>query len=132
MLPGSRKPIRLTKKSNKIVKNVELFIAYLGYPDTVKLKKGDRRAFYEQASQRFEYLKESLPSLFHMLIDMDYPDTFEMYRLKEMLATKDLIDAKQVKYETANEQMGQRYFDEFVAPNVDMTKEAESNVESAE
>lgn len=61
-------------------------------------------------------VKERYPTIWGSLIDN--PADFSLDRLREMLLMKDLISTGSITHEVASEQIGQRYFDEFVKPVV--------------
>lgn len=79
--------------------------------------------FFDAISKKFSQLKEKIPSLFNMILDLDNPDEFEMNRLDDMLYLRDRVRSNKISNERASAHIGQKYFNDYVKPKVDMTKE---------
>jgi len=112
----------LSRESQLIKEYVEKMLDYLRKESVQELKRTDHPAFFEKMNNKFSHLKEKLPSLFNMLIEGN-PDEFEMRRLEDMLYMKDRVNNNQISAERASVQIGQQYFNEYVKPHVDMSKE---------
>ncbi len=115
---------RLSRKSKRLIRKVEEMIAYLKGREMRLLKIKSPATHNEHVSHKFKNLKEESKSLFEMIYDSPDPSTFEFDRLKKMLKQKDMIDAGERSYENENIKVGQEYFDEFVEPNIDRSKES--------
>lgn len=108
-------------QSEKIILHVKSLIKFVSTNEMKKLKTdlpGNYRAI---SMEKFEKFFERYPSLFNMIIDD--PVNFEMKRLIKMLELKDKCDSNEISVDDATKQVGQEYYDEYVAPNVDSTKE---------
>ncbi len=113
----------LSSKSLAIKDYVDKMITYLKREDIQSLRRSDNQKYFEKTQKKFTQLKELIPALFNMIIDLDNPNEFEMDRLDNMLYMRDRIRENQISTESASAQIGQQYFDEYVKPHVDMSKE---------
>jgi hypothetical protein len=80
------------------------------------LKQEQPQVFQQRLHEKFGEFRERYPTLFQIIVDN--PDNFEERRLIEMLRMRERVSQRNVSYENASIQIGQKYFDEFVKPIV--------------
>jgi hypothetical protein len=78
------------------------------------LKEQQPQVYQQRLHEKFGEFRERYPTLFQLIVDN--PEGFEERRLVEMLRMRERVSQKNVSYENASIQIGQRYFDEFVKP----------------
>ena len=79
-------------------------------------KDCNREEFVQKMEKIYNYLKESSTTIFNNLIA---EDNFDMDKLKYMLDMMRSMGEKQISFEDASKEVGQRLADEFVKPLVD-------------
>ena len=78
-------------------------------------------AYHQDMAQKHSAFFSKYPRLFSVILD-DGED-FDMNQLRGMLTSLGQIQSGEKDYEDVNKQYGQTYFDKYVAPHVDMSKE---------
>jgi hypothetical protein len=100
--------------SEKILLYVKTLRKYLVLNEN--MKNTNPEEFQTKLHEKFGSFRERYPTLFQILVDNTRG--FEESRLIEMLRMRERVSQKNVSYENASIQIGQRYFDEFVKPIV--------------
>ena len=77
--------------------------------------------FHQEMAQRHSSFFSKYPRLFSVI--MDDGSNFDMVQLQSMLSSLTQIQSGQKNYEDVNKEYGQAYFDKYVAPHIDMSKE---------
>ena len=87
------------------------------------IPKEDREkiSFRKTMAIKHQTFFEKFPGL--LMIVIDSGDEFDIAQFDMMLNKMDQVQKGQADLETINKEMGQSYFDEYVAPKIDMTKE---------
>ncbi len=97
--------------SEKILLHVEAMFRESNKEEMKVLKKVDERKYTEYFINRYTDLHNNYPALFNLLILDGHK--FDMNKLKQMLRMKDKVDRNEVSNQSASEQIGKQYFDEY-------------------
>lgn len=82
----------------------------------LKLNKQTESEYYRELTIEHDSFRESNPALFFAIADN--PKTFDMNRLKDMLEKRKKLINKEISKDTADKEVGQKYFEEFVQPHI--------------
>ncbi len=99
-----------------LIKYVEWMIRYLERNSVRRLQESSPTEFNAMMETKCSALRAKNKPLYEHVLENHA--AFEWPRLLDMLRVKEQIDAGQVSEQAASRQMGQQYFDEFVAPRV--------------
>ena len=105
-------------KGKKWIKNyIEMVI------DEVKnIPKSERETvpFRIKMTMKHKTFSEKFPSLLMMVVEQ--AEEFEMHRLETMLDLMSSVQSGERDVDEVDKELGQEYFDKYVAPHVDDTK----------
>lgn len=87
------------------------------------LKKVNEKKYMEYLVNRYNDLHVNYPALFNLLA-LD-GEKFDMNKLKQMLREKDRVEKNEVSLQSASEQLGKQYFNEYCNNKVNWDKEKE-------
>lgn len=100
--------------SEKILAHVLGLLKYCKEKEQEKLLKKNKPEYVQKCGNKFKSLLNQCPTLFYKIIDN--PHTFELNRLIQMLNLKNKVDNKEVTHKDASEELGEKYYSEFVKP----------------
>jgi len=87
----------------------------------------DSVPYRRKLANKYQTFFEKFPSLLMSIIDQG--ENFDMKRLNEMLNLMTDIHSGEKKMEDVNKEMGQKYFNDYVAPVIDMEKEKSTDTQ---
>lgn len=87
----------------------------------------DSVPYRRKLANKYQTFFEKFPSLLMSIIDQG--EDFDMNRLNEMLNLMEDIQTGDKNMEDVNKEMGQKYFNNYVAPVIDMEKEKSTDTQ---
>jgi hypothetical protein len=79
-------------------------------------KACNEKEFIDEMENKYKYLKTSSSSIFKQILEQE---KFDMEKLKYMLDMLRSIGKKQISFENASKEVGQKFANEYVKPLVD-------------
>lgn len=108
---------KIVLSNQQIIYHVRKVLDHALLPQMQQLQIANPGEYTKQLTLAHMDFSQSNPSLFYAIVDN--PKTFDMNRLKEMLDVRKKIMDKKISQETADKEMGQKYYDEFVHKHID-------------
>ena len=105
-----------TLSSKNILNMVQELISFSKEKSQEKLRKEKKAEYVQLCGNKFNVLLNKCPTLFYKIIDD--PNKFELQRLIQMLNLKDKVDNKEITHKNASENLGEKYYNEYVKPNI--------------
>ena len=110
-------------KNIEILDKVEEMLACIETPEMRKLKRNDVNQYAYELEKHFPHLKGRYPQIFNMV--MMYERTFDLEKLKWMLAMFDKRNSGELTAQEADNVVSFRQFDDHVKSKIDYEKEHE-------
>lgn len=97
-------------------------------PDTIlevamKIKNSSRRDKDKFYGQKYKTFKENYPVLFNICCD----PSSDISKLEFLIAMLKNVKENKMTTHVASANVGQKLFDEYIKPNIDMSKENQEN-----
>lgn len=104
------------QSNETIKKNINNLIKFCKKKEMIELKNDNIDEYKQKIMQKFPIFHSTYPTLFFMIIED--PDKLDYCRLNELLEYKKKIEENRMTYDDASKELGQKYYDEFVKPNL--------------
>jgi len=103
--------------SEKILIHVRSLLKFAKEEENNKLREENKGEYIQKCGNNYKSLITKYPSLFYKIIDD--PENFEIERLIQMLNLKQKIDNKEISHKNASEDLGNKYYNEFVKSKIE-------------
>ncbi len=101
-----------------VVEIIKEMTAEMNKQTTRQMRNQNKFMFVRMMGHKFRDLKQTSPTLFEKVIE-DYPH-FDLKRLMTMMGVSDRVSNNEMSYEDASKYIGNKYYKEFVEPNIDL------------
>ena len=101
-----------------VVQIIQEMITEMNKPNTRQMRNQNKFMFVRMMGHKFRDLKQTSPTLFEKVIE-DHPH-FDLKRLMTMMGVSDRVSNNEMSYEDASKYIGNKYYKEFVEPNIEL------------
>jgi hypothetical protein len=101
-----------------VVQIIQEMITEMNKPNTRQMRNQNKFMFVRMMGHKFRDLKQTSPTLFEKVIE-DHPN-FDLKRLMTMMGVSDRVSNNEMSYEDASKYIGNKYYKEFVEPNIEL------------
>jgi len=109
-----------------VVHIIKSMIKTMNYQEVIEMRRNSKMTFLNMMYHRYRDLRDTSPTLFEKVIE-DHPH-FDLKRLITMMGISDRVtDTCDMTYEDASKHIGQRYYDEYIKPNIQSPANPDDN-----